>query len=94
MSRSGFTLEQLDTLEEVLHALTVCEDHFRLRDRANAHLHLAAPRYSPITRMVSKAARDLSTLLGGDQIASVPEDSEILGSEPVAELAGQTSEQS
>lgn len=84
MSRERFNQEELDALEEALHALSTAETHFRLRDKANAQLHLAAPKYSPITKLMTRAARQLSILLDGDQISLVNEDSESSESEPPA----------
>lgn len=89
---SGFTPAELDVLEDAVQALTICENHFRLRDKANAQLHLAAPKYSPITKMVAKAARQLAILIDGGQIASENEDSEVHETEPSVEPVDQTLE--
>jgi hypothetical protein len=89
MSSSNLTPEQLDILEEVLRTLTLCENHFRLRDRANAALFLATPKYSPITKAVARTAKSLTAMLDGDQIASADEDSESTESEPPMEPVDQ-----
>ncbi len=65
MSLDSLTSEEVDILEEALHALTCAEAHFKLRDRSNAALHLASRiRYSPITNLTTGAASQLTTLLG------------------------------
>lgn len=60
---NNLTEEQITLLSGVLNTLDECEQFFRLRDRMNARVHLARPRYSPITKEVTKAIRDLHVLL-------------------------------
>jgi hypothetical protein len=72
--KDRLTPEELEILESALHALDQCERHFKNRDRANAGIHLANPKWSPITRLTGKSAKELMELLD----ASRDEESPIL----------------
>lgn len=50
-------------LEGVYNVLQDAQTHFVFRDQANAALHMAVPRWSPLTEAVMRAVRELATVL-------------------------------
>lgn len=59
MTMKTVTLEQSD-FHKILDALVVARRHHRLRDRANAQLHLAETvRFSPLTTVLDVAIERL-----------------------------------
>jgi hypothetical protein len=70
--KNRLTPEELEILEAALHALDQCEKHFKNRDRANAGIHLANPKWSPITRLTSKSAKELMELLDSSPSEETP----------------------
>jgi hypothetical protein len=49
-----------------------------LRDRMNAKIHLARPKYSPLTTTVSRTVKNLATLLQTDPIPTDQEEESLL----------------
>lgn len=78
MSLDSLTDEEAAAVTAALSTLRAVEDHFRLRDRANAKLYLATVKWSPITKLVSKTATALSRLFdeAEQEVSPVPEEGE------------------
>lgn len=73
---SNFSAEETEKLVKVLGTLQEVEVFLKLRDRMNARVHLALPRYSPITKEVSKAVKTLVELVDAPSVKSEPEEDE------------------
>lgn len=80
MSLESLTDEERTTLTTALYILGAAEEHFRLRDRANAMLYLASTRWSPITKATARSVRELSALLNSESGTEQESDDQILES--------------
>jgi hypothetical protein len=65
----GLTVEQA---MQAFDALSHATHHLCDRDRMNAHIHLAEPRWSPLTELVSDAATMLQEVLQDQAIIGAP----------------------
>lgn len=67
--RVELTVEQA---MQVFDALQHAAYHLTDRDRMNSHIHLAEPRWSPLTELVSNAAMMLQEVLQDQAIIGAP----------------------
>lgn len=76
MSLDNLTDDEYKVIMDAFETLRTVEEHYVLRDRANAKIHMARVRLSPLTRAVIRATKNLSAILNEQDLASVTHASE------------------